>query len=43
MPTWDYLLMHPEARLSTADKAAFVAGLHATFGGRGGGEGGGGD
>jgi hypothetical protein len=36
MPTGDYLLLHPEARLSAADKAAFVAGLQATFGrGRG--------
>lgn len=44
MPTWDYLLMHPEARLSAADRAAFVVGLQATFGGgEGGGEGGDGD
>ncbi len=44
MPTWDFMLLHPDARLSAADKAAFLAGLQATFGGGGGGGGeGGGD
>lgn len=33
MPTLPYLLAHPEARLSEADKAAFIEGLIATFGG----------
>lgn len=37
MPPWDYLLMHPEARLGT-DRDAFLAGLTATFGGDGDGE-----
>jgi hypothetical protein len=32
MPPWDYLLMHPEARLSDADLQVFLAGLAATFG-----------
>jgi hypothetical protein len=32
MPTLPYLLAHPEARLSEADKAAFIDGLIATFG-----------
>jgi hypothetical protein len=38
MPPWDYLLMHPEARLEGADRDAFLAGLTATFGGDGEGE-----
>lgn len=42
MPTWDFMLLHPDARFSAADKAAFRAGLQATVGG-GGGEGGGDD
>jgi Haem-binding domain len=33
MPPWDYLLVHPEARLSDTDGQAFLAGLQATFGG----------
>jgi hypothetical protein len=33
MPPFQYLLAHPEARLSEADKAAFIKGLTATFGG----------
>lgn len=32
MPPWFYLIGHPEARLSDPEKAAFVAGLTATFG-----------
>ena len=32
MPPWDYLLMHPDARLSDADTRAFVDGLTRTFG-----------
>ncbi len=40
MPTWDYQLIHPEARLSDADREAFLAGLTATFGAGEGGEGG---
>jgi hypothetical protein len=40
MPTWDYQLIHPDARLSGADEQAFLAGLAATFGeGEGGKEG----
>lgn len=31
MPPRDYLLMHPEARLSAVEKAALVRGLNATF------------
>jgi len=31
MPPGDYLLMHPEARLSPAEKSALVRGLNATF------------
>lgn len=37
MPPWDYLLMHPEARLSDADLQVFLDGLRATFGGGSGG------
>jgi heme-binding protein len=33
MPPFQYLLAHPEARLSEADKAAFIDGLVATFSG----------
>jgi hypothetical protein len=33
MPPFQYLLAHPEASLSEADKAAFIKGLTATFGG----------
>jgi hypothetical protein len=32
MPPFNYLLMHPDARFSEADKAAFIEGLIATFG-----------
>jgi len=35
MPPFRYLLAHPEARLSDADKAAFIQGLIATLGGPG--------
>jgi hypothetical protein len=35
MPPFQYQLAHPEARLSDADKAAFIEGLIATFGGEG--------
>jgi hypothetical protein len=31
MPPFRYILAHPEARLSDADKAAFIQGLSATF------------
>ncbi len=40
MPPWDYLLLHPEARLSDADKQALIDGIVATFGAGEGGEGG---
>ena len=33
MPPWFYLPLHPEARLSQADREALVSGLLATFGG----------
>jgi hypothetical protein len=33
MPPFDYLLLHPEARLSDADRATLVAGFRAMFGG----------
>lgn len=33
MPLRDYLLLHPEARLSNTEKQRFIAGLQATFGG----------
>lgn len=32
MPVGPYLLMHPEANLSAAEKKRFVEGLHKTFG-----------
>ena len=32
MPLWDYLLIHPEARLSPAETKALITGLQATFG-----------
>jgi mono/diheme cytochrome c family protein len=32
MPPWQYLLPHPEARLSDTEQAALVRGLVATFG-----------
>jgi heme-binding protein len=35
MPPQDYMLMHPEARLSYAEKQALVTGLEATFAGFG--------
>ena len=31
MPLWDYLLLHPEAKLSDAEKQALIAGLKATL------------
>ena len=31
MPLWDYLLMHPEAKLTAEEMQAFVAGLKVTF------------
>jgi hypothetical protein len=44
MPPQLYLLMHPEARLTDAEKQALIAGLNATLGpGEGGGGRGGGD
>ncbi len=33
MPPWNYVLLHPEARLSDAEKKELIAGLRATFGG----------
>ena len=36
MPPFDYLLAHPEARLSAAEKQDLIRGLEATFGGEGG-------
>jgi mono/diheme cytochrome c family protein len=35
MPPFVYILTHPDARFSEADKAAFIRGLIATFGGGG--------
>ena len=35
MPPWDYLLLHPAARLSDADRQALVDGMAATFGAEG--------
>jgi len=35
MPPLTYILAHPEANLSATDKAAFIKGLAATFGGGG--------
>lgn len=49
MPPWDYVILHPEARFTGADREAFLAGLTASFGGGEGGDsgkdrkGGGGD
>lgn len=40
MPLRSYLWGHPEARLTDAERAAFAAGLAATFGDKGGHEGG---
>jgi hypothetical protein len=41
MPPWDYLPLHPEARLSDAETATFLDGLSRTFGvGESAGEGG---
>lgn len=37
MPTTDYLLMHPEARLNDVEKQQLLDGLNATFGGEDGG------
>ena len=39
MPTWDYVLLHPDARLTGAELQAFLDGLAATFGAGEGGEG----
>jgi heme-binding protein len=36
MPTWDYLLAHPEARLSDWEQRELIDGLAATFGDEGG-------
>lgn len=33
MPTWDYLLAHPEAKLSATEQEALIAGLEATLAG----------
>jgi hypothetical protein len=40
MPTWDYRLLHPEARLSDAETSTFLDGLTKTFGAGGSGGGG---
>lgn len=48
MPPWTYTVLHPDARLSDAEKERLIAGLEATFlasppiedGGHGGGDGG---
>ena len=32
MPPWDYLLLHPDARLSYEEKAQLISGLQATLG-----------
>lgn len=32
MPLWQYLMMHPEARLSQAETQTLITGLEATFG-----------
>ena len=40
MPTWDYALIHADARLSETEMQAFLDGLTATFGAGEGGEGG---
>ena len=37
MPPWYFVLLHPDANLSAADREAFRQGLQATFGGEGGG------
>jgi len=34
MPPWFYLIGHPEARMSSSEKAQFIQGLTATFGGQ---------
>jgi len=39
MPPFVYVLTHPSASFSDADRAAFLKGLNATFGGGGGGGG----
>jgi hypothetical protein len=31
MPSWDYVLLHPEAKLSAAEKARLIDGLKATY------------
>ena len=31
MPLQDYLLLHPDAKLTSAEKAQLLAGLQATF------------
>lgn len=36
MPTWDYKLLHGAARLTSAEQDSLIAGLVATFGGKGG-------
>ena len=38
MPPQIYLIMHPEARLTDAEKQALIAGLNATLGSGGGGD-----
>lgn len=38
MPQWYYVLLHPEANLSTAEKQTLIQGLSAMFGERQGGE-----
>jgi len=38
MPPFQYVILHPDASLSGADRQAFIDGLVATFGGESGGE-----
>lgn len=38
MPPFQYVILHPDAKLSDADRQAFIDGLVATFGGESGGE-----
>jgi len=33
MPMWEYIILHPESRLSDVEKRALLRGLQATFGG----------
>lgn len=35
MPPWDYVLLHPDAKLSDEDKATLIDGFYRTFGAQG--------